>query len=90
VKPDLTTSSVKSLFYDEMHTFFSNGPKQFWAMIDGRPIVVLYLSAAVSAYDQSTFDYVSQQFQQDFGTVPYIIRHGQWSGVKTDAPYAGW
>jgi hypothetical protein len=90
VKPDLTTVTGKSLFYAAIHTFFSNVPKQFWAMIEGRPIVALYISAAVSAYDQTTFDYVAQQFQQDFGTTPYIIRHGQWYGVKTDAAYAGW
>jgi uncharacterized protein (TIGR03437 family) len=59
-------------------------------MIDGRPIVVLYTADFVAAYDQGTFDYVSQQFQSDFGTTPYLIRHSSWSGIKTDVVYAGW
>lgn len=87
-KPDLTTPSGKSLFYDEIQRFFSNVPQQFWAVIDGRPIIVLYYSTYVSAWDQTTFDYLSQHFQQDFGTTPYIIRERSWTGVTTDAAYA--
>ena len=90
--PDLTTAAGKGLFYSFIHTFFANVPQQFWAMIDGRPIVVLYGggSAFIKGYDQSTFDYVAQQFRQDFGTTPYVIRHYSWLGVTTDAEYAGW
>jgi uncharacterized protein (TIGR03437 family) len=86
-KPDLRTASGKSLFYDEIHRFFSNVPRQFWAMIDGRPIIVLFTSTFVSAWDQTTFDYASQQFQQDFGTTPYFIPDRTWTGVTTDAAY---
>jgi uncharacterized protein (TIGR03437 family) len=88
-QPDLRTSAGKSLFYATFHTFFDIVPKQLWAMIDGRPIVVLY-GALVAGYDQSTFDYIAQQFQKDFGTTPYIIRHLTWLNVTTDAAYAGW
>ncbi len=89
--PDLTTAAGKSLFYSFIHTFFANVPRQFWAMIDGRPIVVLYSAASpfLSGYDQSTIDYIAQQFQQDFGTAPYLIRHSTWFGVTTDAAWAG-
>lgn len=89
--PDLTTVAGKSLFYSFIHTFFANVPQQFWATIDGRPIVVLYSAASpfLSGYDQSTIDYVAQQFRQDFGATPYIIRHSSWFGVTTDAAYAG-
>jgi hypothetical protein len=90
VKPDLTTADGKNLFYSYIHSFFDNMPKQFWAMIDGKPIIVLYGSGFVIAYDQSTFDYVVQHFQQDYGTTPYIIRHPTWLGITTDAEYAGW
>ena len=87
IKPDLRTASGKALFYDEIHRFFSNVPRQFWAMIDGRPIIVLFTSTYVSAWDQTTFDYASQQFQQDFGTTPYIVRERTWTGVTTDTAY---
>lgn len=90
VQPDLTTAAGMSLFYSYIHTFFSNLPQQFWAMIDNRPIIVLYGGNFVAAYNQSTFDYVTQQFQQDFGTTPYIIRHPTWLGITTDATYYGW
>jgi len=70
VKPDLTTMAGKKLFYGEIHNFFYNVPQQFWAMIDGRPIIVLYYSAYVSAYDQTVFDYVAQQFSRNSGPRP--------------------
>lgn len=89
-KPDLTTASGESFFYGVIHTFFATVPKQFWAMIDGKPIIVLYGAGFVSAYDQTTFDYVNQNFQTDFGTTPYIIRHPSWLNINTDAAYAGW
>jgi uncharacterized protein (TIGR03437 family) len=87
--PDLTTAAGKSLFYSFIHTFFANVPPQFWATIDGRPILVLYGAASpfLSGYDQSTIDYIAQQFKQDFGTTPYIIRHSSWFGVTTDAAW---
>jgi len=91
VKPDITTAAGKSFFYSYIHTFFANVPQQFWAMIDGRPIIVLYGGVNfITAYDQTSIDYVTQHFQQDFGTTPYIIRHGTWFGVSTDATYYGW
>ena len=40
-----------------------------------------------SAYDQSTFDYINQHFQSDFGTTPYIVRETSWQGVTTDEAY---
>jgi len=89
-KPDLTTAAGKILFYSFIQTFFANVPRQFWAMIDGRPIIVLYGANPLAGYDQSTVDYIAQQFQHDFGTTPYIIRHSSWLGVTTDAAYAGW
>jgi hypothetical protein len=58
-----------------------------WATIDGRPIVFLYSSEFASAYDQTTFDYINQHFQSDFGTTPYIVREASWQGVSTDEAY---
>jgi len=85
--PDVTTPSGKATFYGMVHDFFSIVPKSLWATIEGRPILVLYYSSWVAAYDQSSLDYVSQQFQNDFGLAPYIIRERSWTGVVTDAAY---
>jgi len=90
VKPDLTTTAGKSVLYSDIHNFFSLIPRRFWATIDNRPIVTTYVSNEVGSYDQSTFDYIAQQFQTDFGVTPYMIRHSSFSGVRSDAAYRGW
>lgn len=88
IPPDLTTSAGKALFYNMISDFFELVPNHLWATIDNRPIVFLYTSAFASAYDQSTFDYIYQHFQSDFGTTPYIVREASWQGVSTEEAYA--
>ena len=87
IPPDLTTEDGKALFYNMMFDFFELVPNHLWATIDGRPIVFLFVSAFASAYDQSTFDYINQHFQSDFGTTPYVVRTGDWQGISTDEVY---
>ncbi len=87
VPPDITTPAGKALFYGMMADFFHLVPQSLWAMIDSRPIVFLYSAEFVSAYNQSTFDYVAQQFRDEFGTTPYIVREASWTGVNTDGVY---
>jgi hypothetical protein len=42
-------------------------------------VIWLYDAQKVGAFDQSTFDYVYDQFAQDFGgRRPYIVREDQW------------
>lgn len=87
--PDLTTDAGKAVFYGMMHDFFSIVPTDLWATINGQPIIFLWISQFASDYNQSTFDYVSQRFQADFGVAPYIIREQSWQGVETADVY-GW
>ena len=87
VPPDLTTQAGKALFYGMMADFFDLVPQSLWAMIEGRPILFLYSTEFVGVYDQSTFDYVAQHFQDDFGTTPHIIREASWEGVNTQGAY---
>ena len=84
---DLTTETGKALFYNMIFDFFELVPNSLWATIDGRPIVFLYSSEFASAYDQTTFDYLNQNFQSDFGTTPYIVREASWQGVSTDEAF---
>ena len=43
----------------------------------------LYDAQKVSAFDQSTFDYVYARFAEDFGGVrPWIVREWQWFTAK--------
>src|SRR5205823_6500760 len=63
--------------------FFSRVPARHWAMIDNRPLLWLYDTQRVAAFDQSTFEYVYDHFQQDFGgRRPFIVRELQWEAPK--------
>jgi hypothetical protein len=88
IPPDLTTPTGKDHFYTMIFDFFTMVPPELWAMIDGRPILFLYSASIISAYDQSTFDYLNQHFQSDFGTTLYIVRDTSWQGVSTDGAYS--
>jgi hypothetical protein len=88
IPPDLTALSGKALFYSMIFDFFELVPNSLWATINGRPMVFLYASQFVGAYDQTTFDYLNQHFQSDFGTTPYFVREQSWQGVSTDEAFA--
>ncbi len=80
---DLTTQRGKEIFYASIRDYYSKIPPRLWAAIDGRPIVWIYDAQRVSAFDQSTFDYVYDHFAQDFGGLrPWIIREWQWYTAK--------
>jgi len=87
IPPDLTTPEGKALFYTMVSDFFELVPSSLWATINGRPILLLYTSAFASAYDQTTFDYINQHFQSDFGTTPYLILEASWQGISSDEVY---
>lgn len=83
---DLTTQRGKDILYATIRDYYSRIPPRFWAAIDGRPIVWLYDAQRVFAFDQSTFDYVYEQFPQDFGGLrPWIVREWQWYTAKNTA-----
>ena len=68
--------------------FFALVPNSLWASINGRPIVFLYSSEFISTYNQSTFDYINQHFQSDFGTTPYFVMDTSWQGISTEEDIA--
>lgn len=84
-KYDLTTPEGQDIFYRTIRDFFHQVHPRHWAMIDGQPLVVLYGSGFAKSHGQSTFDYVVEQFQEDFhGLKPYIVRDASWN-AQTDA-----
>ena len=84
---DLTTPSGKEYFYVNVRDFYSRIPPRYWAAIDGRPIVWLYDTIWVARFDQSSIDYLSERFAQDFGGLrPYVVREWQWYQSKGVAP----
>jgi hypothetical protein len=80
---DLTTDRGKQIFYATIRDYYSRIPPNLWAAVDNRPLVWLYDAQRVSAFDQSTFDYVDQHFADDFGGLrPWIVREWQWYVAK--------
>jgi hypothetical protein len=80
---DLTTDYGRQWFYATVRDFFSCIPARHWAMIDDKPIILLYASAFAKNYDQTFIDYTKAQFAKDFGRAPYIAPQDSW-GVKGD------
>jgi hypothetical protein len=87
-KADLTTPHGKDIFYGTIRDYWKRLDRRHWAMLDGRPIVVLYDAGFAARFDQSAFDYVYQNFERDFGVRPYIIAENSWRGVQVDAIYS--
>jgi hypothetical protein len=85
---DLTTDYGRQWFYATVRDFFSLVPPKHWAMLDGRPIVLLYAAAFAKKHDQSVLDYTKAQFARDFGgRVPWIAAEISWQ-VKADSKVA--
>ena len=95
---DLTTPRGKEYFYVNVRDFFSRVPPRYWAAISGKPVVWLYDAWWAAAFDQSTFDYLSERFAADFGGLrPFVVREQQWDTsrgghssepIRTDGMYA--
>ena len=72
-----------------MRDFYSRIPPKYWAAIDGRPVVWLYDTLWAAAFDQSSIDYLSERFAQDFGgTRLFVVRESQWEVAKHSPPQA--
>jgi hypothetical protein len=80
---DLTSAEGKQFFYDDIRIFFSNFPRQQWALVDGGPVISIFFSFFPTAFDQSTFNFIYDSFERDFGVRPYIMREQTWSFAVT-------
>jgi uncharacterized protein DUF5010 len=80
---DLTTPNGREYFYINVRDFYSRIPPRYWAAIDNRPVVWLYDTIWVSKFDQSSIDYLSDRFAQDFGGLRlFVVRESQWQQSK--------
>ncbi|HZM01891.1 MAG TPA: DUF5010 domain-containing protein [Candidatus Saccharimonadales bacterium] len=76
---DLTTDYGRQWFYATVRDFFSSIPARHWAMIDNKPIVLMYAAAFAKNYDQSFIDYTKAEFPKDFsGKEPFIAPQDSW------------
>jgi hypothetical protein len=84
---DLTTAAGKEYFYLNVRDFYSRIPPRYWAAVDNKPIVWLYDTIWISKFDQSTIDYLSDRFANDFGGLRlYVVRESQWQESKGVIP----
>jgi len=82
---DLTTDYGRRWFYATVRDFFSMIPPRHWAMIDGRPIMLLYSAAFALKHDQQVIDDTRREFARDFGgRQPWIGREISWQVVADD------
>lgn len=85
---DLTTERGRQWFYATIRDFYSLIPPKHWAMIDGKPAVLLYSAAFAKAHDQSIVDYLRAEFPKQFGgRVPWLAREISWN-IKADSVVA--
>ena len=76
---DLTTEFGKQWFYATVRDFFSLVPPKHWAMMDGKPIVLLYSAAFAKRHDEGFLEYTRTQFAKEFGgRIPYIAKEISW------------
>lgn len=77
---DLTTEFGKQWFYATIRDFFSMVPPKHWAMIDHKPIVLLYSASFAKKHDQGCVDYARTAFPKEFGgRIPYIAKEISWN-----------
>ena len=86
-KPDLTTSHGKEVFYGTIRDYWRRLDRKHWATLGGRPIIGLYSASFAAGFDQSTFDYLDENFERDFGVRPHVIAERSWRRIKAGGFY---
>lgn len=81
---DFTEPENQQRFYDLVHTFYSELPRDEWAMVDDRPVVWMWASWFNITFNQTFFDYLSSHFQADFGVRPYVVAEASWRFATSD------
>lgn len=85
---DLTTDFGREFFYATIRDFYSCLPPRHWAMIEGKPVVLLYSPGFAKKWDQSVIDYTKAAFPKEFGgRVPWIAPQNAWN-LKGDSTCA--
>ena len=69
----------KENFYSYIREFFQNVPMEDVAKINNKPVIALWGNYFNVLFDQSSFDYIYENYEKDFGVKPYIIRDVSWN-----------
>jgi hypothetical protein len=84
-RADLTTDAGKELFCTTITDYFGAIPKKHWARHRNGPLVVLYVSAFASGFDESLGDALRERFAQRFpGERPCLVADRSWGEIGQD------
>ncbi|MGE0761615.1 MAG: hypothetical protein AB7O38_31690, partial [Pirellulaceae bacterium] len=83
---DLTSFAGQRWFYGTIRNFFSLIPPRHRALIDGKPLVYLYVPNFAAKVDESLFPAVQKMSEHEFGSQLYIVKTTAWPG-KASAEY---
>ena len=75
---DMTKPENQALFYALIRGFFNEVPDRLRAKIDGRPVVWIWAAYFDIEFDRSLFDYITAQFEADYGVRPYLVGEEIW------------
>ena len=76
---DLTSDYGRRWFYATVRDFYSCIPPRHWAMIDGKPIVLMYAAAFAKKHDQQFIEFMKSEFKKEFaGREPYVAPQDSW------------
>ena len=82
---DLTRPEGQDLFCDTIIEYFEQIPRELWARVEGRPLVVLYSAGFAKAWDPHLCELVRARFQRQFPQErPFIVADASWGDIGQD------
>ncbi len=82
---DFTTEEGREWLYQTVKLFFERIPRDLWATVEGRPLVVNYTNEHRISHDDTWPGYLRARFEQEFGVQPYLVKDASWSGPADSA-----
>lgn len=84
-RADLRTAAGKDLFCRTIIEYFARIPKKHWGRMQGRPLVVLYVSGFAEAWDERLGSALRDRFAERFdGERPFLVADASWGNIGQD------
>jgi hypothetical protein len=84
---DLRQPENRDRVYELIYQFYTELPRDQWALVDGKPVVWLWGASWLGIrFDQGFFDYLYAHFERDLGVRPYVVAENSWDYAVTSNP----
>jgi hypothetical protein len=84
-RPDLTKLAGRRLFCNTVVEYFERIPKRHWGRLDGKPLVVLYVSGFAGKWDETLGGSLREAFERRFpGEYPLLVADASWGEIGQD------